>query len=153
MREALVKEVRRDQLLRVVQARYAKAQSQADFTAVSLAYEGGVSRTWFYELVGKQFKKLRDTLPGPISPKGSVVVRLRKEVSRLRTKLKELKLQYEMSIREKLAEAIQHIELLDKENRMLRERVANLEERLSDSKIVISPHIKNAEAVLVKDQN
>lgn len=153
MSEAFIKEDRRDQLMHVVQVRYAKAQSQADFTAVSLAYEGGVSRAWFYELVGTQFKKLRETLPGPIPSRDSLVVKLRKEVARLRNKLRELKHQYEVSIKEKLAEAIHHIELLDKENRMLRERVANLEKRLSDSKIVISPHIKNAKSIPAKDPN
>lgn len=142
MSEALIKGGRRDQLLSVVLSRYATAQSQADFTAVSLAYEGGVSRAWFFELVGEQFIKLRETLPGPISSKEPLVIKLREEVAMLRIKLRELKHRYEVSIKEKFAEAIRHIELLDEENRMLRQRVADLEKRLSDHKVVILSDIQ-----------
>jgi hypothetical protein len=137
MRERMGKEDRRDQLSHIMLARYTKSQSQADFTAASLASEAGISTVWFYALAGKQFMKLRAKLPGPIPSGETLVTRLRKEIAGLRTQLKDLKAKYESSIKEKLAEAIRHIELLDKENRMLRENVTALEKRLSDSKLVI----------------
>lgn len=137
MRERLPKEERRDQLLNFLITKYADAQSQAEFTAASLACEAGISTVWFYNLVGGQFKKLRSRLPGHVPPSETLVVRLRREVAELSAKLKDLKAKYETSIKEKLREAIRHIELLDKENRMLRERLAVFEKRFSDDKLVI----------------
>lgn len=137
MRERLPKEERRDQLLNLLILRYADAQSQSEFTAASLACEAGVSTVWFYYLVGGQFKKLRSRLPGRIPPSETLVARLKMEVAELSAKLKSLKAQYETSMKEKLGEAIRHIELLDNENRMLRERLAVLEKRFSSDKIVI----------------
>jgi hypothetical protein len=80
----------KDHLSRILQRRFAQAQSQKDFTAGSLASEGGVSVVWFYNLVGDQFIKLRAKLPGPIASSDSLVTKLRKEVTRLRTQLRDL---------------------------------------------------------------
>jgi hypothetical protein len=137
MRERLAREDRRDQLSRVLLDAYTKARSQADFTAPSLAHQAGVSTVWFYALVGKQFRSLRAKLPGPIPSGDTLVAKLRKEIVGLHIQLKDLKAKYETSIKEKLAEAIRHIELLDTENRMLRETVTELKKRLSDDKLII----------------
>lgn len=123
----------------ILRRRFARARSQKDFTAGSLASEGGVSAVWFYKLVGDQFLKLRARLPGPITSSDALVVKLRKEVARLRAQLRDLKAKYESSIKEKLAAAIRHIESLDEENRMLREEVAYLQKRLNESRVVITP--------------
>ena len=123
----LSKADRKEQLSGLLRARHARAKSQKDFTAASLASEGGVSAVWFYELVGDQFIILRATLPGPITSDETLVAKLRKEIELLRIQLREFKARHEASIKEKLAGAISHIELLEKENRMLRERVAYLE--------------------------
>jgi regulator of replication initiation timing len=98
-----------------------------------------VSAVWFYHLVGNQFIKLRARLPGPIASSDTLVTRLRKEVAALRTQLRDLKARYESSVKEKLAAAVRHIELLDEENRMLREEVVHLRKRLNESKVVITP--------------
>lgn len=132
MSERMRKDDRREHLLHIMQTRYERAQSPSDFTAASLAYEAGVSVVWFYTLVGKQFKKLRASLPGGIPSEETIVTKLRKEITILSSQLKDLKAKYEASIKEKFAEAINHIELLDGENRMLREKVAILERRLSE---------------------
>lgn len=66
MRARMGKEERKDQLSHILSTRYARARSQADFTAPSLACEAGVSTVWFYLSVGKQFRELRVQLPGPI---------------------------------------------------------------------------------------
>ena len=133
------KEDTKDQLSSILQRRFAHAQHQKDFTAASLASEGGVSAVWFYELVGDEFIKLRAQLPGPIVSRDTLVTKLRKKVTGLRTELRELKAKYEASIKEKLAAAIRHIERLDEENRVLREEVAYLKKRLGEGKIVIFP--------------
>jgi hypothetical protein len=153
MRERMSKADRRDQLSQVMLTRYGKAQSQADFTAASLAQEAGVSEVWFYVLVGKQFRKLKSNLPGPVTSSETLVAKLRKEVAELRNQLRELKAKYEVSIKEKLAEAIRLIELLDKENRILREKVAALEKRLIDDKLVIYPEAQNNDAVPYSSRN
>lgn len=132
------REERRDQLFRLLRRRRGEAHSQADFTAASLACEGGVSAVWFYALVGEQFRRLRAQLPGPITSAESLVGRLRREITELQGKLKELNTKYECYIQENIAGAIRHIELLDGENRMLRERVAALEKQLADGKSVIT---------------
>lgn len=147
------REERREQLLRVMADKHAEARSQADFTAASLASEAGVSTVWFYTLVGKQFRRLRSKLPGPIRPDETLVARLRKEVAGLRGRLKELKAKYEKTIKERLAEAIRHIELLDDENRLLREKVAFLEKRLADEKVVIYTGVQSETAVPHRDQH
>jgi hypothetical protein len=132
------REERRDQLFRLLRRRYGEAHSQADFTAASLACEAGVSAVWLYALVGEQFRRLRAQLPGPITSAESPVSRLRREIAELQGKLKELNAKYEFRIQENIAGAIRHIELLDGENRMLRERVAALEKQLADGKLVIT---------------
>lgn len=137
MRVRMGKEERRDQLLHLLSTRYARARSQADFTAASLACEVNISVVWFYKLVGKQFRKLRGQLPGPVPSDETLIASLRKEIAELRARMRKLKDKYELSIKEKLAGAIRHIELLDKENRMLRETVAVLEKRLAENKLVI----------------
>lgn len=146
------KEDTKDHLSSILQRRFAQAQSQKDYTAASLASEGGVSAVWFYHLVGDQFIKLRARLPGPITSSDTLVTKLRKEVARLRAQLRDLKARYESSIKEKLAAAIRHIELLDEENRMLREEVAHLRKRLNESKVVITPDSQDSAAYL-EDQN
>jgi FtsZ-binding cell division protein ZapB len=121
---------RTDLALRVLQDKYAKAASQSDFTAKILAAANGISVVWFYILVGKEYRRLRSSLPGGIPPETTVIGRLRERVKSLEAELKELKDRYKVSLRDKIAEAIRHIELLDKENRALRERVAQLEKSL-----------------------
>jgi len=140
------KEDTKDHLSSILQRRFAQARCQKDFTAASLASEGGVSAVWFYKLVSDQFIKLRASLPGSITSSDTLVTKLRKEVAGLRTQLRELKAKYEASIKEKLAAAIRHIERLDEENRMLREEVAYLKKRLGEGKIVIFSDSKQEEA-------
>lgn len=147
------KEDTKDHLSSILQRRFAHAQHQKDFTAASLATEGGVSVVWFYELVGDEFIKLRARLPGPIVSRNTLVTKLRKRVAGLRTQLRELKAKYEASIKEKLAAAIRHIESLDAENRMLRERVAYLEKRLGEGKVVIFPNSQQESATPFEEQN
>ena len=138
MRRRMSKEDRRNQLMHIMRTRHAEAQSQADFIAETLAGEGGVSAVWFYSLVGKQFRKLRAELLGSIPSDETLIAKLRKEIAELHAQLRKLKDKYEVSIKEKLAKAIRHIELLDKENRMLREQVADLEKRLSNYNLVVA---------------
>jgi hypothetical protein len=138
MKGRMSKEERREQLSQIMLTRYAEARSQGDFKAVSLASEAGVSPVRFYNLVGEQFRKLRAQLPGPILPVDSLINKLRQEVAELHAQVRELKRKYEASLREKFAEAIRHIELLDRENRMLRETVTALEKRLGEHTLVIS---------------
>lgn len=138
MSERLGKAERKDRLTSLLRDRHARAKDQKDFTAASLASEAGVSPVWFYKLVGDRFIELRATLPGPIISGETLVAKLRKEVRRLRSRVRELKAKYEASIKEKLAGAISHIELLETENRMLRERVAYLEKCLIIDKVDIS---------------
>ena len=132
------REERRDQLFRLLRRRYAEARSQGDFTAASLAREAGVSAVWFYALVGDQFRRLRVQLPGSITSAESLVARLRRKIAELQGKVKELNAKYELRIQENIAGAIRHIELLDDEIRVLRERVAALEKRLADGRLVIT---------------
>lgn len=141
MRGRMSKADRIDHLLLVIQSRYSKAQSPSEFTAPSLAREAGVSTVWFYALVGREFKALRSNLSGPARSGESLMAKLRSEVERLRKKTEELKATYEASLRGKLAGAIGHIEALDSENRMLREKVALLEKRLEESEVILIPEI------------
>lgn len=152
MRRRMGKEDRRDQLTHIMLTRHAEARSQADFTAETLACEGGVSAVWFYSLVGKQFRKLRAQLPGPIPSDETLITKLRKEIVELRTQFRKLKDKYEVSLKEKLAKAIRHIELLDKENRMLREKVTVLEKRLRDFNLVVVTSADDSTAVPSNDQ-
>jgi hypothetical protein len=128
---------RTDLALRVLQDKYAKAASQSDFTAKILAAANGISVVWFYILVGKEYRRLRGELPGRIPPEKTLVGKLRERVESLEAELKELKARYRASLTDKIAKAIRHIELLDKENRVLRERVAQLEKCLNDASITI----------------
>jgi hypothetical protein len=102
MRGRMGKAKRRDQLSHLMLTRHAKARSQADFTAASLACEAGVSTVWFYALVGKQFRELRAKLTGPIPSGETLVAKLRKEIGDLHIQLKDLKAKYRASIEENL---------------------------------------------------
>lgn len=152
MKERMSKEERVRKLSLIMSARHAEARDQAVFTAASLASQAGISVVWFYLLVGKEFKTLRAQLPGSIPSEEVLIVRLKREVAELNDKLRTLKARYEASIKEKLAEAIRHIELLDKENRMLRETVAALEKRLNDNTLVISVPTNNNATSLHADE-
>lgn len=138
MSERMSKDDRRDQLSHILQSRYAEALTKADFTAESVSREAGVSVVWMYRLVGNQFKRLRSTLPGDTSGDETPIEKLKHEVERLRGELREAKVKYKASLNGKVAEAIRHIELLDAENRMLREAIATMQERLKGSKLVIT---------------
>jgi hypothetical protein len=85
---------------------------------------------WFYELVGEEYRKMRASLPGAPAVNDDSVISLRREIVCLRAQLRGLKAKYEEKLKAKLAKAIRQIELLDSENRMLREKVALLESRL-----------------------
>lgn len=121
---------RRDQMLRHLNLRWERAGSAAEFRAQLLAHELGISVVWFYALVGEEYRRLRESLPGAPAVHDDSVTSLRREVERLRVEQRKLKVKYEEKLRAKLAKAIRHIELLDSENRMLREKVALLEGRL-----------------------
>lgn len=121
---------RRDQMLRLLNLRWEKAGCAAEFRAQLLAGELGISVVWFYVLVGEEYRRLRASLPGAPAINDDSITGLRREVERLRDELRKLKAKYEEKLRAKLAKAIRHIELLDSENRMLREKVALLESRL-----------------------
>jgi hypothetical protein len=123
---------RRDQLLRMLNLRWERADCAAEFRAQPLARESGISVVWFNELVGEEYKRMRASLPGAPTVNDDSVISLRREVGRLRDELRGLKAKYEEKLRAKLAKAIRHIELLDSENRMLREKVALLESRLHE---------------------
>ena len=112
--------------------RWERAGCAAEFKAQPLARESGVSVVWFYELVGEEYRKMRASLPDTPTVNDESAISLRREVKRLRDELRGLKAKYEEEVRAKLAKAIRHIELLDGENRMLREKVARLESRLYD---------------------
>jgi hypothetical protein len=146
------REDRKDYVSHIMLTKYEEARSQADFTAASIAFEAGVSTVWFYALVGKQFKKLRAQLPGPIVADETLISKLRKEIAELQEQIKKLKQKYELNIKDRLAEAIRHIELLDKENRMLRETVRVLEKRLNDEKLIIFPLTTDSTTVPSNDQ-
>jgi chromosome segregation ATPase len=119
-------------------SRYATAEGQNDFNAASLASEACISVVWFYSMVGKEFRKLRRNLPGGRGSSETFISKLRKEISELQAQVRELREKYEASIKGKVSEAVRMIELLDKENRVLRERVADLEKRLNDEKLIVS---------------
>lgn len=138
MSKRMDKSDRKDQMLRLITSRYATAESRDDFKAASLAGEACVSVVWFYRLVGKEFRKLRGSLPGGRGTSETLISKLRKEVKELRAKVRELREEYKASIKGKVSEAIRMIELLDKENRFLRERVADLEKRLNEEKLIVS---------------
>jgi hypothetical protein len=121
---------RRDHLLHMLNLRWESAGCAAEFRAHLLARELGVSVVWFYALVGEEYKKMRASLPGALAVNDDSVTSLRREVERLRVELRGLKSKYEEKLRAKLAKAITHIELLDSENRILREKVADLERSL-----------------------
>ncbi len=121
---------RRDQLLRMLKLRWERAGCAAEFRAQPLSRELGISVVWFYALVGEEYRRLRASLPGAPAVNDDSVISLRREVKRLRDELRKLKAKYEEKLRATLAKAIRHIELLDSENRMLREKVALLESRL-----------------------
>src|SRR5947209_15986640 len=131
------REDRTAQVLKVVRGKYSEAKSQSDFTAGALAAASGISIVWFYLLAGKEFRRLRSSLPGPIAPEETVLRKFRLRVKCLEGEIKELKARYKASLTEKFAEAIRHIELLDKENRQLRERVTQLEKRLNEASITL----------------
>jgi hypothetical protein len=137
---------RTDQILRIMQSKYAEANTQSDFTAKLIAAAASISLPWFYILVGKEYRQLRSNLPGHISPDKTVFDKLRKQIKALENEIKELKGRYKASLRDKFAEAIRHIELLDVENRALRERVTQLEKRLNEASITLplDPPVKQA---------
>lgn len=138
MTKRMGKSNRKVQLLQLMTSRHATAESRDDFKAASLAGEACVSIVWFYRLVGKKFRRLRSSLPGGRGTSETLISKLRKEIKELRAKVKELREEYKASIKGKISEAIRMIELLDKENRFLRERVADLEKRLNEEKLIIS---------------
>lgn len=123
---------RRTQLLGIMEAHHARAGTRADFSADAIAAEAGVSRVRFYVLVGQEFQQLRGRLPGGRRPGRGVIASLRRELKAAREQIKELRRRYESALKEKFAEAVRHIELLDEENRTLREQVAILERRLNE---------------------
>jgi AraC-like DNA-binding protein len=128
---------RRERLLDVLYAAHEGCTSQAEFSADTLAARAGVSKVHFYNLVGKEFSELRATLPGPRRPSRNVISRLYRIIKELRNELQTLRARYETAIKEKIAEAIRHIELLDQENRMLRDKILILEQRLDEGTTVI----------------
>jgi FtsZ-binding cell division protein ZapB len=123
---------RRAQLLRLLCERRELAGCTAEFRASQLAREVGISAVWFYVLVGEEFKRLRTELANGPSSEEDSVEGLRREVGQLRAQLRREKKKYADRLRSKLAAAIGHIELLDRENRMLREKIVALEGRLSE---------------------
>lgn len=138
MSERMIRSDRKDHLLRLITSRHAAAESRDDFKAVSLAGESCVSVVWFYRLVGKEFRKLRASLPLGKGRGEMTVAKLRKEIKDLREQVREWREKYKAGIKGKVTEAIRMIELLDKENRFLRERVVQLEKRLNAEKLIIS---------------
>jgi hypothetical protein len=133
----MTKDDRRDQLMVIMQAKFSCAATRDDFTPEVIVGEADVSVVWFYKLVGREFIRLRDKLPGGPTREG-VVAKLRREIKELRRKVKELKEGYQVSMHRKLNEAIRHIEFLDAENRMLREELALLSERVTKGTVIIS---------------
>lgn len=129
---------RREHLLSVVKDLYGKAKVKSDLTAELVAEAAGVSAVWVYKRVGDELRELRATLPAGCRPAGDADAEPRSKVE-LRARLKQLKASYEAVIGGDIAGAIRHIELLDEENRMLRERVRVLEKRLSEYTVVITP--------------
>lgn len=134
---------RREQLLDVLYAAHEGCTSQAEFSADTLAARAGVSKIHFYNLVGKEFSELRAILPGSRRPSRNVISHLYRVIKELRNELQALRARYETAIKEKIAEAIKHIELLDQENRMLREKVIILERRLDEGTKVIGMEVRS----------
>lgn len=123
---------RRDHLLSLLRLRRERAGCAAEFRAEPLAREVGISVVWFYALVGEEFKRLRSDLPGRPAGDEDSVKGLRGEVRQLRAQLRGVKATYAERLRAKLGRAVQHIELLDRENRMLRDTIVALKRRLNE---------------------
>jgi regulator of replication initiation timing len=134
---------RRAQIQQVMLMLYEKAQSQADFTAVKIAGEAGVSVVLFYRLVGGEFKELRSQLEGPRRPAGTVISTLKSQVKELRRQIRELKTRLKATALEEIAEAIRMIERLDDENRMLRSEISLLRRRMVESEQVVIPVLQD----------
>jgi regulator of replication initiation timing len=137
MKERMSSDKRREQLLQVMGAMFEKARTQADFTAMKIVDEAGVSAVLFYRLVGERFKELRSQLDGPRRPEGTVVAKLKAQVKELQRQVRELKARLKAAALGEITEAIRMIERLDEENRMLRSEVKMLRRRLAEGEVVI----------------
>jgi Na+/phosphate symporter len=136
---------RRRSVLKIMREMHKTAKNQDDFTPKKVAQKAGISVVWLYHLVGKEFRKLRAQLEGPRRPKETVISRLKAQVRALRKEVRALKAKLKAAALEEIAEAIRMIELLDAENRMLRDEVKMLRQRLAESETILVPTYNQAD--------
>jgi|SRR5437588_2013778 len=130
---------RREILLRIMDEVYAKAKSQAEFTAAIIAEKAEVTTVYVYRLIGPKFKELRAELNGPRRSPNTEINKLRRENKKLRREVRDLKAERRTTVIDDLSEAMNIMECQDEENRMLRARIKMLEERLKEKEIIVIP--------------
>jgi len=130
---------RQSLLKQIMHELHEKATTQADFTADAIAKKGEVSVVLVYRLVGTEFKELRSQLPGPRRSPNDINRILRRENKELRKQVCELNAQKKTAESQDIADAINIIESQDEEIRLLKGRIALLEQRLEESETIILP--------------
>jgi hypothetical protein len=120
-------------LLSVMREMRAGARRQTEFTARAVAEKASVSPATLYDVAGEEFKEMRSKLEGGCHPPDGELAALRRENEELRRENRELKEDRRVTNLEELAGAIEMIEMLDEDNRILRDRVELLERRLAES--------------------
>lgn len=131
------KDDRHAHLLSVMREMRAGASRQTEFTAKAVAERASVSVVTLYKVAGEEFKQMRTGLEGGRRTPDAELAELRRENEELRRENRELKEGRRATDLEELAGAIEMIELLDEDNRILRERIALLERRLGESVEVV----------------
>ncbi|MDQ3802759.1 MAG: hypothetical protein M3416_02760 [Acidobacteriota bacterium] len=126
-------------LLSVMREVRAGASRQTEFTAKVVADRASVSVVTLYKVAGKEFKEMRSGLEGGRRAPDGELAELRRENEELRRENRELKEGRRETNLGELAGAIEMIEMLDEDNRMLRDRVALLERRLAESEEIVIP--------------
>lgn len=137
MGERMSREDRRDQLINIMQSKYQDAKTTADFKAEDIASAAKISVVWVYKLVGTEYANLREGIPGS-SPKKNQVSELKRKNRELLRQINEMNERRRESFGAMLEEAISQIELLDSENRMLREDNHKLRTRLTQSSLIFN---------------
>jgi AraC-like DNA-binding protein len=145
MKQRMRVDERRRVVLKIMREMHANVNNQEDFTALKVAKKAGISVVWLYRLVGKEFSELRSLLEGPRHPTGTVISKLKNQITSLRKEVRELKAKLKAAASEQLTEAIRMIELLDAENRMLRAEVKMLRQRLAESEVIPFSSYPNAQ--------
>lgn len=137
MTQRMSREVRRERLLVIMRAQFAKAETASDFSVKNIAMEEGVSEVWVYQLIGEEFESLRGELLSR-RPAETPEDSLRRENTELRRRVRDLEEKLKIEMTGDYAAAIKIIEAQDEELRALNGLLRLYKKRLAEHGLLVN---------------